>query len=87
MEDGENVLLLPLLKISTLLLLLNRVVGEYEVLLLLRRQVGVDAVVNDERQGAGGLLLLLHVGERGGRRAPWSNAVECEVVSVPVVQL
>ena len=87
MEDGENVLLLPLLKISTLLLLLNRVVGEYEVLLLLRRQVGVDAVVNDERQGAGRLLLLLHVGERDGRRAPWSDAVEGEVVSVPVVQL
>ena len=84
-EDGENILLLPLLEAvaALLLLLLERVVREYEVLLLL--QVGVDAVVNDERQGTH--RLLLHDGQPGGGRTPWSNAVEGEVISVPVVQL
>ena len=84
-EDRKNILLLPLLK-SAALLLFNRIVREYEILLL-RCRVGVDAIVNDEREGTRRLLLLLHVRERSGQRAPRSNAVESQVVSVPVVEL
>ena len=87
MKYWKNIVLLPLVP-KTVLLLLQRVVGENKVFLCC--QVCINTVVNDKRYGEGRLFLLVahlghqgHLRKRSGRRPCRSNTVEGQVIPVP----